>query len=129
MKPLRSAKPPIINPDDLDSFMDDVFHNILQVRECNRRLLEVLTVRQREQYPIIQKIGDVFLSAAAEFRTVYPVYVGNLPVAEKRLKDELEHNAEFRRFLEVCQLRCGPCRSNGICRSNVHARRSHAAWT
>lgn len=81
--------------------MDDVFHNLLEVRECNRRLLEVLTVRQREQYPIIQKIGDVFLTAAAEFRSVYPIYVGNFPVAEKRLKDELEHNAEFRRFLEV----------------------------
>lgn len=41
------------------------------------------------------------MTAAAEFRSVYPIYVGNFPVAEKRLKDELEHNAEFRRFLEV----------------------------
>jgi RHO1 GDP-GTP exchange protein 1/2 len=60
-----------------------------------------MLVRQREQGPIIQRIGDIFLGAAAEFRMVYPVYVGNLPVAEKRVKEEAENNAEFRRFLEV----------------------------
>ena len=60
-----------------------------------------MLVRQREQGPIIQRIGDIFLGAAAEFRMVYPVYVGNLPVAEKRIKEEAENNAEFRRFLEV----------------------------
>ena len=58
-------------------------------------------VRQREQGPIIQRIGDVFLTAAAEFRLAYPAYVGHLPVAEKRLKDEIESNGEFKRFLEV----------------------------
>lgn len=60
-----------------------------------------MLVRQREQGPIIQRIGDIFLGAAAEFRMVYPVYVGNLPVAEKRVKEEADNNAEFRRFLEV----------------------------
>ncbi|TDL23713.1 Dbl domain-containing protein [Rickenella mellea] len=102
IKPIRSANPPLIRPEELDSFMDDVFGNILDLRECNRRLLEVMAVRQREQSPIIQRIGDVFLTAAAEFRLAYPIYVGNLPVAEKRLKDELEHNVEFRRFVEHC---------------------------
>jgi len=29
------------------------------------------------------------------------MYVGHLPVAEKRLKDEIETNSEFRLFLEV----------------------------
>jgi hypothetical protein len=62
-----------------------------------------MLVRQREQGPIIQRIGDIFLGAAAEFRMVYPVYVGNLPVAEKRVKEEAESNVEFRRFLEVRQ--------------------------
>ncbi len=102
MKPLRSANPPVIPYDQLDDFMDEVFSNILDIRECNRRLLEVLAVRQREQYPIIQKIGDIFLHTAAQFRMTYPLYVGNIPAAEKRWKDELEHNAEFRRWLEVC---------------------------
>ena len=61
----------------------------------------MLAVRQREQSPIIQKIGDVFLSAAAEFRAVYPVYVGNLPLAEKRLREEMERNNGFKLWLDV----------------------------
>ncbi len=85
----------------MEEFIDEVFGNILDLRECNRRLLEVMYVRQREQAPVIHGIGDIFLDAATEFRIAYPNYVGHLPVAEKRLKDETEHNAEFRRFLEV----------------------------
>lgn len=85
----------------MDEFIEDVFGNILDLRECNRRLLEVMYVRQREQAPIIQGIGDIFLDAATEFRMAYPNYVGHLPVAEKRVKDESEHNVEFRRFVEV----------------------------
>ena len=88
-------------PDALEEFIEDVFGNVLQVRECNRRLLEAMAVRKREQAPIIQRIGDIFLNAAADFRQTYPIYVGHLPVAEKRVKDEAENNAEFRRFLEV----------------------------
>jgi len=97
---LRKAEPPII-AGDVHEFVDVVFGNILDLRECNRRLLEVMRVRQREQAPVIQQIGDVFLSAAAEFRVVYPIYVGNLPLAEKRMKDEVEANSDFRLFLEV----------------------------
>jgi hypothetical protein len=90
--------------DALEEFIEDVFGNILEVRECNRRLLEAMAVRKREQAPIIQRIGDVFLKAANEFRATYPVYVGNLPLAEKRVKEEAENNAEFRHFLEVANL-------------------------
>ena len=85
----------------LEEFIKEVFGNVLQVRECNRQLLEVLYVRQREQGPIVQSIGDIFLNAAADFRTVYPIYVGRHPLAEKRMKEELEHNPEFRLFVEV----------------------------
>jgi hypothetical protein len=88
-------------PSDVDDFIEDVFGNILDLRECNRRLLEALYVRQREQAPVIQRIGDVFLEAATEFRLAYPIYIGHLPLAEKRLKDEMDSNAEFRLFLEV----------------------------
>ncbi len=58
-------------------------------------------VRQREHAPIIQKIGDVFLGAATEFRLAYPDYLGHHPIAEKRLKDEMDNNLEFKVFLEV----------------------------
>lgn len=99
IKPLRAAKPPVLP--EIEEFIDDVFGNILDLRECNRRLLEVLYVRQREQGPIIQRIGDIFLNAAVEFRLAYPTYIGHHMTAEKRLKDELENNGGFKVFLEV----------------------------
>lgn len=102
IRPLRHADPPIISPSsELEDFIEDVFGNLLDLRECNKRLLEVLYVRQREQSPVIQRIGDVFLDAATEFRSAYPVYIGHHPVAEKRMKDEVDRNPEFRLFLEV----------------------------
>jgi hypothetical protein len=101
IQPLRKANPPVIRPDALEDFIEEVFGNILDLRECNRRLLEVMYVRQREQAPVIQRIGDVFLDAATEFRLAYPIYVGHLPLAEKRMKEEIETNPEFRLFLEV----------------------------
>ena len=101
IQPLATANPPVVPPDQLERFIDDVFGNILDLRECNRRLIEVLYVRQREQAPIIYRIGDIFLDVAAEFRLAYPDYIGHYPIAEKRMKDELETNHEFRLFLEV----------------------------
>lgn len=60
-----------------------------------------MNIRQREQGPVIRDIGDIFLDAATEFRLQYPIYIGHLPIGEKRMKDELEKNADFRQFLEV----------------------------
>jgi RHO1 GDP-GTP exchange protein 1/2 len=101
MKPLQTANPRIIPLEYFDEFMEDVFGNILELRECNRRLVEIMHVRLREEGPIVKRIGDVFLNFAAEFRVVYPTYVGRQSMAEKRLKEEIESNAEFRLFLEV----------------------------
>ena len=95
------ANPPVLPLHNLEDFIDEVFGNILDLRECNRRLLEVMYVRQREQAPVIQRIGDIFLDAATEFRLAYPIYVGHHPLAEKRMKEEMENNPEFRLFLEV----------------------------
>jgi hypothetical protein len=101
IKPLRAAKPSVLPDGRVEDFIDEVFGNILDLRECNRRLLEVLYVRQREQGPIIQRIGDIFLNAAVEFRLAYPTYMGHHMAAEKRLKEELETNGAFKYFLEV----------------------------
>jgi hypothetical protein len=101
IKPLRAANPPILPPNLLEDFIDEIFGNILDLRECNRRLLEVLYVRQREEGPVILRIGDIFLEAATEFRFAYPAYIGHHPLAEKRLKEETEANPNFRLFLEV----------------------------
>lgn len=59
-------------------------------------------VRQREQGEIISRIGDIFLNAASEFRFAYPTYIGQMPGAERRLKEEMENNGGLRVFLEVC---------------------------
>jgi len=58
-------------------------------------------VRQREQGEVISRIGDIFLNAATEFRLAYPTYMGQLPGAEKRLKEDMEANGELRVFFEV----------------------------
>ncbi|KAK7031608.1 CNH domain-containing protein [Favolaschia claudopus] len=102
IKQLRTANPPVIPPEKLEDFIDEVFGNILDLRECNRRLLEVIYVRQREQAPVIQRIGDIFLDGATEFRLAYPIYVGHHPLAEKRMKEELDENPQFRLFVERC---------------------------
>ena len=91
----------MIRGDTLDEFIEEVFGNILEICECNWRLLEVMYVRQREEAPVIKRIGDIFLGAAMEFRVAYPSYIGRLPLAEKRMKEETESNPEFRLFLEV----------------------------
>ncbi|KAF9232409.1 CNH domain-containing protein [Melanogaster broomeanus] len=99
IRPLRSATH-IMPLSKLHEFIEEVFGNILDLRECNKRLVEALYVRQREQAPIIQKIGDIFVDAARSFRFAYPTYVGHLPLAEKRFKEEVEANAELRLFFE-----------------------------
>jgi hypothetical protein len=124
IRPLREARPPIIHK-DVHAFIDTVFGNILDIRECNRRLLEVMRVRQREQQPVIKQIGDIFLSAAAEFRIVYPLYIGQLPVAEKTVKEETESNVEFKNFLEVRAL-CDEKERNTNVWSDSTARGTHA---
>ncbi|KAF9038574.1 CNH domain-containing protein [Panaeolus papilionaceus] len=118
IKPLRLAHPPIMTPLVLEEFIEEVFGNILELRDCNRRLLDALYIRQREQQPIIQSIGDILLGAATDFRTVYPVYVGHHPLAEKRMKEELEHNPEFRLFIEKCS-RQPSVRADGVPRLDL----------
>jgi len=73
IQPLLKANPPVMPAAKLDEFIREVFGNILDLRECNRRLVEAMYVRQREQAPIIERIGDVFFEAAGTFRFPQPV--------------------------------------------------------
>lgn len=46
----------------LFAFIDTVFNNILDLRETNRRLLEILYVRQREQVrPVFSSLTNAYL--------------------------------------------------------------------
>ncbi|KAF9454366.1 Dbl homology domain-containing protein [Macrolepiota fuliginosa MF-IS2] len=95
-----------VSSGDLDEFIDEVFGNLIRVRDTNKRLLEILYIRQREQAPVVRGIGDIFLDAATtDFREVYPTYIGHHPSAERLLRDELEKNPELRLFIENCSRR------------------------
>jgi RHO1 GDP-GTP exchange protein 1/2 len=80
--------------------MEEVFGNFLDLRACAHTFLESLSVRQREENPIIKHIADVFYNAMRTLRRPYPIYAAQLPAAEKRLKDEIDNNPEFRLWLE-----------------------------
>jgi hypothetical protein len=101
IEPLRNSGIQV-SSGNLQEFVDEIFGNITQVRDINKRLLESLYVRQREQAPVVKEIGDIFLIAATnDFREVYPPYIGHQPIAERLLREELERNSAFRMFIEV----------------------------
>lgn len=102
ISPLRIANPPIIKSlKDLEDLIQDIFGNVLELRDISTRILEFFAMRRREEGRVITTIGDIFLSAAAEFHNAYPAYVGHLPKAEDRLRDEMAENPEFRFFVDV----------------------------
>ncbi|KAJ3860794.1 CNH domain-containing protein [Lentinula novae-zelandiae] len=118
IRPLRESNPPIIKShrEALFSFIDVVFNNILDLRETNRRLLEIL------YSPIIQRIGDIFLEAATElFRVAYPTYIGGWPQAERRLREEYESNGEWRTWVEQAARQAQQLTSN----ANSNSANSH----
>jgi hypothetical protein len=100
IRPLEKAAPSLIKQNP-DSFIVDIFYNILNLRECNRRLLESLRRRQREENSMIEWVGDILLQAVTEFKTDYPRYIGHLGLAVRRLDEEMENNDHFCTFLEV----------------------------
>ncbi|KAH8833423.1 CNH domain-containing protein [Flagelloscypha sp. PMI_526] len=91
----------VIPPDNLHDFVSVVFSNILDLRECSKRVLETLYVRQQEQSLASQKVGDMVLEAADEFRLIYPNYIRGHPAAERRLVEEINSNINFRLWLET----------------------------
>ncbi|THU88758.1 Dbl homology domain-containing protein [Dendrothele bispora CBS 962.96] len=101
IRPLRYANPPIISPPvALEQFITDVFCNILELRQCSKSLRESILVRQREGQYTIQRVGDILLNIATEYRQVYSVYLGLRTFAERKTRDELEENVQFKTFLE-----------------------------
>ncbi|KAJ9102459.1 hypothetical protein QFC21_002859 [Naganishia friedmannii] len=102
ISPLRLADPPVIRSlKDLEELINGIFGNIIELREANARILEFFLIRKREEGGLLTTVGDIFLSAAADFRNLYPEYIGGLPKAEERLKIELNQNSNFRAFVET----------------------------
>jgi hypothetical protein len=122
---LRLADPPIIRSlKDLEELINGIFGNILELREANARILDFFLVRRREEGGLLSTVGDIFLSAAADFRNLYPEYIGGLPKAEERLKIELNQNANFRAFVEVSGRRSTSSSDYGLCPSPLTDRQA-----
>ncbi len=89
-KPSDAGDPPPlpIGP-ERDDFIREVFGNHRELAIHIRALVERLHIRQREENPIIQTIGDLFLSAALDWGDAYTTYLINYPLAISRVKREM----------------------------------------
>lgn len=65
--------------------------------------MERLHIRQREEHPIIQAVGDIFLDAALEWTEVYQSNLVNFPLAKSRVRREMQINPRFKEFIETCR--------------------------
>ncbi|PWN53390.1 hypothetical protein IE53DRAFT_404637 [Violaceomyces palustris] len=103
-KPSAQGDPPPlpIGP-ERDAFIAEVFSNHRELTEHIRLLVEMLHVRQREENPIVQTIGDIFLNAALRWGQAYNTYLVNYPIAISRVKREMAVNLRFKAFVEACR--------------------------
>ena len=117
---LLSSDPPVISPDNLLSFISEVFGNIDDISSHHQRMLGALFSRQREQHPLVQSVTDIvldsqfdlsisFLSGAKTyptasllFRPDYETYIKSYPLAEARHRSELTKNSAYREWLQQC---------------------------
>ncbi|KAK0551487.1 Rho guanine nucleotide exchange factor [Tilletia horrida] len=92
----------IIAAAEHDDFVKVVFGNHRQLASHIRALVEELHVRQAEHYPLVRRIGDLFLNAALGWREEYCSAITNYPFAANRVQKEEAKNPAFRVFLEEC---------------------------
>lgn len=103
-KPSDAGDPPPlpIGP-ERDDFIREVFGNHRELVMHIGALVERLHIRQREENPIVQTIGDLFLRAALEWGDAYTTYLVNYPLAISRVKREMSINPRFKAFIEACR--------------------------
>ena len=102
IRPLREADPPIIPPERLNQFIQDVFHNYSELLYHHRRLMEHMHEVQRDEHPRIRSITACVFDAVLNFREAYIEYIPNYPIAAYRIDDEMANNHNFKDFVEVC---------------------------
>ena len=98
---MRAAEPPIIPPDRLDQFIDDVFHNFGELYDHHNRLVEKFHEIQREQHPHVRTVTAAVFDAALNWREAYMEYIPNYPIAAYRIDDEIANNPAFQTFVDV----------------------------
>lgn len=104
IQPLRSADPPVVPTDRINQFIKDVFHNVSELHEHHRKLVETFHEIQLEQHPTISSITAAMFDAALNFRPAYMEYIPNYPIAAYRIDDEMANNPAFATFVNVCHL-------------------------
>jgi len=98
---LASAKPPIIAPKRLDSFLNEIFGKLDAVRMANQdHLLPQLKYRQQEQGAWIKGFSDIFRDWIRRAKTAYIEYAANFPNANFLVRQEDARNMLFKAFLE-----------------------------
>lgn len=100
IQPLRTASPPIMDPNKLEQFIQDVFHNFAELHVHHRKLVETFHEVQREEHPTIWSFSAGVFDAALNFREAYMDYIPNYPIAY-RIDDEMANNLAFKTFVEV----------------------------
>jgi RHO1 GDP-GTP exchange protein 1/2 len=60
---LRQAKPPVLPPERLDGFVNEVFWNMDRILSHHQRLLGALYDLQHDQHPILLSVGDIVLDS------------------------------------------------------------------
>ncbi|KAG6842316.1 hypothetical protein C0991_010604 [Blastosporella zonata] len=102
IKGLENASPPIIPPQHLQAFIDQVFGNLSSILAQHQRLLAELFERQREQHPLVQSVADIILDAAlkSDFRSAYETYIKHYPLSESFHRTELKRNPGYQQFMQ-----------------------------
>ncbi|TPX39828.1 hypothetical protein SeMB42_g06228 [Synchytrium endobioticum] len=78
--------------------VEAVFSNLEQLLSVNQDLLKRLEER-RAAYPVIDKLGDIFVSMGEHF-LVYTMYCGNQGSALSKMQSTIHSNKAVRAFLE-----------------------------
>ncbi|KEY68809.1 hypothetical protein S7711_00677 [Stachybotrys chartarum IBT 7711] len=98
---LRVTKPPIIQPNKRDKFLDAVFGKLDTVLRINKdHLLSQLKYRQQEQGPWIAGFSDIFREWIRKAKSDYIEYATGYPRATYMVRRESDRNIIFKRFLE-----------------------------
>ena len=101
VRPLRSMDPPIIPPQRLETFIQDVFHNLSELHMHHKQLLDQLFEIQIKEHPIISSIAALMHSVFLNSRDAYLKYIPNFPIAEYRIDNEMASNPQFKPFVDV----------------------------
>ncbi|OAX43158.1 hypothetical protein K503DRAFT_732249 [Rhizopogon vinicolor AM-OR11-026] len=102
IEPLQFANPPVIAPERLRPFIQEVFWNLDSISVHHEHMLGALFDRQLDQHPLIQSVTDIVLETCLQFQGEYESYIKHYPIAEERHRTELSRNKKYQAFMQQC---------------------------